>query len=305
MSRIEREKKWRSFKNKRKVNRHATIIIRKIKFMVIWPIKSLLYCRYRTVRLFLLKKGILKKNKNDCLLNDLKNSHRGETAFVIGNGPSLLPRDLEMIHAKRGYSFGCNRINAIFEETKWRPNCYSAIDKRLLFDGDFTIEEMFDENIDYYFFSKALYKCIPKCPKGKKIAYINFKPVNFYKNEIEFGEDPNKYFIDGYTVTNLSIQMAVYMGFKRICLLGIDCKYANESNENGEIVHHSGVKTYFGTKRKEVEQNVGFVTGMLQAYKVAKRFCEENKIEIYNCSKNSYFNIFDYRELKSILENKT
>ena len=42
--------------------------------------------------------------------------------FVIGNGISLLPEDLDLIAGKPSYA--CNRISMIYKKTDWRPTVY-------------------------------------------------------------------------------------------------------------------------------------------------------------------------------------
>jgi hypothetical protein len=49
--------------------------------------------------------------------------------FVIGNGPSLKPGDLDLI-ARSGFdSFGTNRIQLIYDKTKWRPTYWMIADR--------------------------------------------------------------------------------------------------------------------------------------------------------------------------------
>ena len=41
-------------------------------------------------------------------------------AFIVGNGPSLKPWQLDRIKGEASY--GVNRIHLIYPETSWRPN---------------------------------------------------------------------------------------------------------------------------------------------------------------------------------------
>lgn len=61
----------------------------------------------------------------------------GDTAFVIGNGPSLRVQDLTAIHNSGLPSFACNRIHekpkgesrGMYAHTPWRPTAYFLSDK--------------------------------------------------------------------------------------------------------------------------------------------------------------------------------
>ncbi len=48
-------------------------------------------------------------------------------AFFIGNGPSLVASDLDLL--KNEVTFACNRIQLIYPDTKWRPTHYVFTDR--------------------------------------------------------------------------------------------------------------------------------------------------------------------------------
>ena len=63
-----------------------------------------------------------KKKINHCF-KDFKDIHKGETIYIIGNGPSLSATDLNLI--KNSPSIAMNRISLIYEKYKsWRPKYY-------------------------------------------------------------------------------------------------------------------------------------------------------------------------------------
>ena len=58
-------------------------------------------------------------------LNLLKDAHKGERCFLIGNGPSLKHTDLSLL--KNEFSFGFNRIFLAAEELNFTPSCLVSI----------------------------------------------------------------------------------------------------------------------------------------------------------------------------------
>lgn len=69
----------------------------------------------------------------------LKDSHLGESCFIIGNGPSLTLEDLNKI--KNVVSFSCNRVNILLDKTDWRPYYYTFTDSLM-------VSRFFDEVYD-------------------------------------------------------------------------------------------------------------------------------------------------------------
>src|SRR5512146_2496007 len=54
-------------------------------------------------------------------LSALKDSHRGERCFLIGNGPSLRSTDLSRLRGE--FTFGFNRIFLAAAELGFTPSC--------------------------------------------------------------------------------------------------------------------------------------------------------------------------------------
>ena len=52
-------------------------------------------------------------------LKSYKNKYKGETILVVGNGPSLKITPLDKF---RITSLAMNKIDLLFDKTKWRPN---------------------------------------------------------------------------------------------------------------------------------------------------------------------------------------
>ena len=72
------------------------------------------------------------KSKYAKKLKLFHNIYRGETCFIIGNGPSLKAEDLEMIYQKGIPTFAFNRIYLMFDKTQWRPTYYISQDEKTL-----------------------------------------------------------------------------------------------------------------------------------------------------------------------------
>lgn len=159
-----------------------------------------------------------------------KGIHRGERCFIIGNGPSLRIEDLDVLAKQREICFGLNLIHMVYRNTRWRPDylCVSdtlTIKKNAqkivknndcpLFIADSFLRFFGDEQIDE--------QILPFCK-----LYPN-ETNNF---EYGFSMDITEGVCNANSVAYYALQIAVYMGFEEIYLLGMD--------NNNWVLHFDG-----------------------------------------------------------------
>ena len=229
-------------------------------------------------------------------LKTLHNIHNGKRCFIIGNGPSLKIEDLEKINNE--YTFSANRIFKIFDKTTWRPTYYLAVDPNFIRSNcleldNYDFGEMFlgtDMNFDMSVFQH----------KATRIfEYTKFKVNKWNDLTAHVSEDISKYFSVGYTVTFSSIQLAIYMGFKEIYLLGVDFSYSVVRDANGKIHKDNSVKDYFfGEKFSETVQSYN---STLHAYEIAKEYADSHNIKIYNATRGGKLEIFERVKFDEII----
>ena len=104
------------------------------------------------------------------------------------------------------------------------------------------------------------------------------------------------------TVTFTCINIAAYMGFKEIYLIGVDHNYKVTINEIGETVVDNDAKDYFCDDYDDDIKDV-VVHDMGQnthAYRDAKAACEELGIHIYNATRGGKLEVFERVDFDSI-----
>ncbi|GJE07548.1 hypothetical protein AOPFMNJM_2877 [Methylobacterium jeotgali] len=155
------------------------------------------------------------------LLDGFKGRHRGERAFIVGNGPSLRRIDMRLL--KDELTFGSNRSFLGYEDWGF-PFRYWGISDRLQIE---MYKEEYEEGIDrdsvkffpfeYLHFLKVANAC--PCEIASDAAFgeqwLRFP---------HFGERPNALFMS-FTVTITLIQIAALMGCDPIVLIGVDHNY--------------------------------------------------------------------------------
>lgn len=298
MNRVELHFKIMALKSILKKIPYVSSFIRNMKWRVYRPFYIKCWTCYRRFEYQLKNSGIFGWNENEIKMKQIKNSHKNQIAFIIGNGPSLKSNDLDILKEKGIYCFGTNRINLIFEKTKWRPNCYLALDRLIYRDHDPTIPEMMKAQIDLYIFGEEAYHGLSnhyKCHDN--VLYFKRKTNSYYLPVNEFSPDALKYVVDGFTVTYAAMQIAYYMGFKEIYLLGVDCNYSKRFLKNGNIINKEEENTYFDKRYDTKGSNSGYIDGMLEAYTTAKKFGDSNNFKIYNASRGGVLDVFERIDL--------
>lgn len=217
-------------------------------------------------------------------LKAYKNIHKNERCFIVGTGPSLTMEDLELI--KNEISFSVNSIVLSFPDTDWRPTYYAIQDRF----GYEKLEKVIESaNIPIVFNGISNTVMTPKM----NIRYTPY-PLNLLDHGkmiphhiTKFSGDAFKVVYDGHSITYSVIQLAVYMGFKEIILLGVDCDYS-------KTVNH--VKAY----SVQNDSNAAFL--MRESYKVAKKYADAHDIKIRNATRNAKLDIFEKVELEKALK---
>jgi len=227
-------------------------------------------------------------------LKKFKNKYDGKRCFVIGNGPSLRTEDLEVIQSNGDISFGCNRIYVLFDRTSWRPSFYINQDPKVIRG---CIEEIRDLDKNQVKFIKALGK---KEYEVDGAIYFDFV-IRYGKKKLpNFSDDPEKELYNGYTVTYAAIQLAAYMGFKEIYLLGCDCSYSLDNQSVQTISQGS-----YPDARMYDPGKVGMppdIAYMFSMYEVCKKYCEERGIKVFNATRGGKLEVFDRVDFDSLMQ---
>lgn len=231
-----------------------------------------------------------KKTDNQMRIKKLKDTHLNERCFIVGNGPSLTMNDLDMI--KDEDCFAANLIYKVFDRTKWRPKYYVLID-RYADTGDSL------DNIDlpYLFIGDYYWKHRGMVNKNAICIHAD-RAIG--KEETKFSEDVDKVVYGNYTVTHVMIQLAVYLGYKEIYLLGMDHSYALTYDENGKVIKDKSVKSHV-FEDNNPNDVIADIEGMNKAYIVCRNYANKNGIKIYNVTRGGKLEWFERKKLEEVL----
>lgn len=255
---------------------------------------------------FLIRKGLLPHkyfeipfwlSKPDIVdLANLKDKYRGKRCFIIGNGPSLNLVDLDKL--KDEYSFG---VNSIYykESDGFKPYFYTVEDSHVIKDN---IDEISNFAVKYKFIPTEYKHLINE----EFYSQIIFYPMNtgFYQpyspnyEKPRFSEDITKQIFCGQSVTIINLQLAYYMGFKEVYLIGMDFSYKipesaivdGDSILSTEDDENHFDPRYFGAGKKWHDPKLHNVLASYQLCK--KMYSNDNRI-IFNATKGGKLEVFD------------
>lgn len=218
-------------------------------------------------------------------LNQFRNIHSGKRCFIIGNGPSLRMEDLDILNEHQEICFGSNWIIKAFEKTKWRPDYYTVVDYNFMRLMSQNLKSSEEKEITV-FHAEPFYGDIEK-----KENYYKYQSIPYSKKDVKFSDD----IVDGIygclTVTYDMIQIAVYMGFTEIYLLGVDCNCKDKVNHFYKAEDIDMNKLENCTILDAQERNSLYVA-WLKGYMAAEKYTSTQNIKIYNATRGGELEIF-------------
>ncbi|NLA48214.1 MAG: DUF115 domain-containing protein [Bacteroidales bacterium] len=206
--------------------------------------------------------------------------HREEDCFLIGNGPSLNKMDLKVLNDY--YTIGLNKIFLLFERTGL--------------------------NIDYHVCVNRLVieQCTKDFLKMDTPSFISYKNRNesfeksnriFFVGDVHSGwkffEDITTGISQGSTVTFTAMQIAFYMGFSRVFLIGVDHSFADKGTPHkavtmkGDDVNHFDPDYFKGMK-----WHLPDLEGSERAYRLAKVHFEKHNRNIMDATVDGKLTVF-------------
>lgn len=238
------------------------------------------------------------KTKYGKKLSELKNKYDGQTCFLIGNGPSLRTEDLSVIHNNDVRCFAANRIYNTYDKTDWRTDF-------LVCEDGYVLEEI-QNNVNAM---DCEYKFIPMYLNWDKDIIIDNA---FYFNQSFFPDSSGRCFSEDIThdiicrgtVITTCAQIAIYMGFKKMYLIGVDHNFSRMTDKNGNLIINNGVKDHYGVEKNADENTKGIfnVDNATQAFMDLRKFAEAKGVEIYNATRGGKLEVFDRVDFDSLFK---
>jgi hypothetical protein len=221
-----------------------------------------------------------------------KNIHKGQRAFVLGNGPSL--REISIPKIRDEITFCSNRIYLSFREWGFHFKYY-AIQNPIIIDHWQQELAGLPEDLIKFFpdTDRSIFN-------SENSFFLKF---NFPKTDAEnVVTDEPKVFTYGKSVTYLLLQLAVFMGCDPIVMVGMDHEWIPENNgHDGKLYcrknYHFSPRYENGLERQPIPNS----DGMVEDYERVKKWTEKHERTILNASQGTRLNVFpiiDFSQLE-------
>lgn len=248
-----------------------------------------------TLRFRLTALGLI-LTENEKKLQSFKDKHKGERCFIIGNGPSLNELDLTLL--KHETTFGVNGIYLNEEKMGFLPTYYVIEDYLIAEDRASEINEL-----------KGSIKFVPTLLDyvlKKDSNTVNFNAyMNYDDKEFEpfFSDNCLRRVGVGGSVTFMCLQLAFYMGFDEIYMIGFDHNYAKlEKTDSSIIVTEENDQNHFTPNyyTKGERWHDPNVDRMEKGFTVARDYFLKNNRAVLNATYQGHLEVFKQIDYTSI-----
>lgn len=217
-----------------------------------------------------------------------RDCHRGERLVLVCNGPSLNQTDFTLI--RKEISMGLNKIYLGFQRLRFYPRYYAAINRRV-------IEQSASEirNLNCIRFLKDMGADNP-LPESALTYLLHSRPERHFHQNLGEG------FFEGYTVTFPALQIAFFMGFKAVVIVGMDHRYSFQGSPNeprrlaGPDPNHFDSGYFSGQTWDNPD-----LPNSEHFYAMAREAFESHGRRIIDCTVNGACTVFEKGRLEEVL----
>lgn len=219
----------------------------------------------------------------------LYNREKGRRCVLVANGPSLNQMDLGFL--KNHICIGLNKIFLGFKKFGFYPKYYVAVNDLVIQQSVADINTM---NC-IKFISQRNAHIIPE----SALTYLidTTEPPSRFCKDISLGVH------EGWTVTYAALQVAFYLGFQEVVIIGMDHRYTYHGDPNETHVLHGEdpnhfASNYFGEQR----WNNPDLDCSEESYQLARNVYEMEGRRIIDATLNGACTVFDKQLYTSIFK---
>jgi len=222
--------------------------------------------------------------------NLLKNRHVGQRAVLVCNGPSLSQMDLGFLTKET--VIGLNKIYLGLREFRFYPKYLVAVNKKVLQQSVHEIKQMTC--------IKFLSNHCPETYQDDALTNV----IETHNPQDYFCTDITKGVHEGWTVTFAALQVAFFLGFKEVVIIGMDHRYKYVGAPNqaqiipGEDPNHFS-NAYFGFGQSwdnpDLERSE-------KSYRVANDIYNKNNRRIVDATLDGACTIFEKKDYRTVFE---
>lgn len=255
--------------------------------------------KYRTS---LLTKPYLSENRK------FKNIHNGQRCFILGNGPSILKEDLTPLKDEICFSVSNFYKHPLYPIIQPYYHCVPNIAPSLT-ESDVVswFTEMHEKTLNATIFLGFRQKAVlhqHKLFPGRNVNYLlmeAMRPVEGRRVRELSGN-----LINPQSVSIMCLILSLFMGFKKIYLLGIDHDHLRTGRydyfyDRKEMIFKDPSVTSDGKLAVPLIDDFKATFKLWQQYILINEVAKKKGAEIINLSQGSYLDVFRFDHLSNVL----
>lgn len=253
------------------------------------------FCNSRDLNYYIIDGSAIVHKPYDNLLR-YRNLHSGKRVFLIGNGPSLRQTKLDLI--KDEYSIAMNRISLIYANTFWRPSYYiyasdNVNNQNWGQEWRKSVRQAVLEPKTVSFIYELYGDCLPNNVEVEWLKSVTEFEIG---TEGTFSTNASQWISKSGTSMNIALQLAYYMGFEQIFLLGCDLNWKTTRRNQKDPNHFD--PNYSANIPDGERERLRMRKTHLYAYKY---FIKANK-EVYNLTQNTLLDVYPFASYEKIVQ---
>lgn len=231
-------------------------------------------------------------------LTRYKDIHKGKRVFLIGNGPSLKKTDLDLI--KDEYAIAMNRISLIYPETAWRPTyyLYTADNINNKNWGD-EWQKSVNEAVSVPSTTSFVWRLFAdRVTDNHNIVWVDNVTEWDIAKEGTFSTNAAQWISKTGTSMNVAFQLAYFMGFDEIIVLGCDLNWKTTTGLQEDPNHFD---PNYSARIPDGERER---LRMRKTHEYAYSFFKAAGREVYNATIDTLLDIYPLVDYEAIARNK-
>lgn len=227
-------------------------------------------------------------------IRNYHNRHAGQRCFVIGNGPSLKNTDLTLL--KNEVTFGLNRIYMNFDKMGFETTYHVCV-------NELVVEQCAKEIASLKMPKFSGWHCRDLIDFTDDMAFL------WTRSGLRswFFTDLTEGCWEGSTVTMVAIQLAYYMGFREVVLIGVDHSYQFSGNPHAAVVSEGADPNHFDPNYfgKGFKWHLPDLEGSELSYRVAKHVYQSSGRRIIDATVGGKLQVFPKVDYYSLFDRKS
>lgn len=221
-------------------------------------------------------------------LRAYKDKHTDKKCVIICNGPSLKAVDFSALEDV--FCFGLNKINLIFSKTKFRPDVVVAVNPLVI------------QQNSGFFNNSQIPIFLDGINARNSLAYAE-NHIHLFCYEKGFSKNALNYISQGGTVAFVALQLAYFMGFKQVGLIGCDHSFSFDGKAHEKQFLRGADKNHFDEAYfSEMEWQLPDLEMSETSFSLAHEAYDRAGRQIFNASQTTALDVFQKMPLREFLK---